>query len=80
MDIKKKRYKEEEEEEVDDEKIWSLIQNHVRHELSEFAREQRLIIIIHSFYIALFSTLEQTQCTLVACDSKRAAVAFYGVF
>ena len=58
MDIKKKRYKEEEEEEVDDEKIWSLIQNHVRHELSEFAREQRLIIIIiiHSFYICLLYT------------------------
>ena len=35
---------------------------------------------VDHFYIALFSTLEQTQCTLVACDSKRAAVAFYGVF
>ena len=27
-------------------------------------------IIIHSFYIALFSALEQTQCAHVACDSE----------
>ena len=36
--------------------------------------------VVDHFYIALFSTLEQTQCALVICDSKRAAVAFYGVF
>ena len=29
-----------------------------------------IIIIIHSFYIALFSALEQTQCAHVACDSQ----------
>ena len=36
--------------------------------------------VVDHFYIALFSTLEQTQCALVICDSKQAAVAFYGVF
>ena len=29
-----------------------------------------IIIIIHSFYIALFSALEQTQCAHVACDCE----------
>ena len=29
-----------------------------------------IIIIIHSFYIALFSVLEQTHCTHIACDSE----------
>ena len=28
------------------------------------------IIIIHTFYIALFFALEQTHCAHVACDSK----------
>ena len=28
------------------------------------------IIIIHRFYIALFSALEQTHCAHVACDSE----------
>ena len=31
-------------------------------------------------YIALFSALEQTHCTLVACDSKLMTVAFYSAF
>ena len=29
-----------------------------------------IIIIIHRFYITLFSALEQTQCAHVACDSE----------
>ena len=29
-----------------------------------------IIHIIHSFYIALLSALEQTHCTHVACDSE----------
>ena len=29
-----------------------------------------IIVIIHSFYIALFSALEQTHCAHVACDSE----------
>ena len=29
-----------------------------------------IIIIIHSFYIALFSAREQTHCAHVACDSE----------
>ena len=29
-----------------------------------------IIIIIHSFYIALFSALKQTHCAHVACDSE----------
>ena len=29
-----------------------------------------IIIIIHSFYIALFSVLEQTHCTHVTGDSE----------
>ena len=38
-------------------------------------REQRFSrsrknIIIHSFYKALFSALEQTHCVHVACDSE----------
>ena len=32
------------------------------------------------FYIALFSALEQTHCTLVACDSRWMTVAFYSTF
>ena len=35
-----------------------------------------IIIIIHSFYIALFSELEQTQCAHVACDSEWVTVSF----
>ena len=27
--------------------------------------------VVDCFYVALFSTLEQTNCALVACDSKR---------
>ena len=38
------------------------------------------IIIIHSFYIALFSALEQTHCTYVACDSERVTVSFYSAY
>ena len=30
---------------------------------------QMVIIIIHNFYTALFSALEQTHCAHVACDS-----------
>ena len=33
-------------------------------------RGKIIIIIIHSFYIALFSALEQTHCAHVACDSE----------
>ena len=29
-----------------------------------------VVIVIDCFYIVLFSTLEQTQCGLVACDSE----------
>ena len=29
-----------------------------------------IIIIIHCFYIALFSALQQTHCAYVACDSE----------
>ena len=35
---------------------------------------------VDRFYTALFSTLEQTHCTLVACDSKWVTVAFYSGF
>ena len=28
------------------------------------------LLLIHGFYIALFSALEQTHCALVACDSE----------
>ena len=35
-----------------------------------------LNIIIHRFYTALFSALEQTHCAHVACDSERATVSF----
>ena len=35
---------------------------------------------IDRFYIALFSTPEQTHCTFIACDSKGATVAFYSPF
>ena len=31
---------------------------------------ERIIIIIHSFYITQFSALEQTHCAHVACDSE----------
>ena len=30
----------------------------------------QVIIIIHSFYIALFSALKQTHCAHVTCDSE----------
>ena len=29
-----------------------------------------IIDIIHRFYVALFSALEQTHCTRVACESE----------
>ena len=35
-----------------------------------------IIIIIHSFYIALFSAHEQTHCAHVACDSEQVTVSF----
>ena len=35
-----------------------------------------IIIIIHSFYIALFSALEQTHCAHVACDSEQVTLSF----
>ena len=35
-----------------------------------------IIIIIHSFYIALFSALEQTHCAHIACDSERVTVVY----
>jgi len=37
-------------------------------------------IIIHSFYIALFSALEQTQCAHVACDSEWVTVSLYSAY
>ena len=39
-----------------------------------------VVIVIDCFYIVLFSTLEQTQCGLVACDSEGVTVAFYSAF
>ena len=33
-------------------------------------------IIIHRFYITLFSALEQAHCAHVACDSEWVAVSF----
>ena len=38
------------------------------------------VVGVECFYKALFSTLEQTHCALVACDSKWVAVAFYSAF
>ena len=39
------------------------------------------IIIIHSFYIALFSALEQTHgCAHVACDSEWVTATFYSAY
>ena len=32
--------------------------------------KRRQVVVVDPFYIALFSTLEQTHCILVACDSK----------
>ena len=29
-----------------------------------------VVVVVDRFYIALFSALEQTDCALVACDSK----------
>ena len=37
-------------------------------------------LFVDHFYVALFSTLEQTHCVLVACDSKWVTVAFYSAF
>ena len=37
------------------------------------------IIIIHRFYVALFSSLEHTHCGHVSCDSEWVTVSFYGV-
>ena len=47
-----------------------------------FALDHWVISALHDdrFYIALFFTLEQTHCALVARDSKRATVAFYSAF
>ena len=39
-----------------------------------------IIHIIHSFYIALFSDLEQTHCAHVACDSELVTVSFYSAY
>ena len=39
-----------------------------------------IIIISHSFYIALFSTLEQTHCAHVTCDSEWVTVSFYSAY
>ena len=39
-----------------------------------------IIIIIHSFYIALFSALEQTHCAHVACDSDWVTVSSFFFF
>ena len=39
-----------------------------------------IIIIIHSFYLALFYALEQTQCADVACDSELVTVSLYSAY
>ena len=36
--------------------------------------------IVDGFSIVLLSTLEQTRCAVVTCDSERVTVAFYSVF
>ena len=38
-----------------------------------------VINIIHSFYVALFFSLEQTHCAHVACDSEWVTVSFFFV-
>ena len=35
---------------------------------------------IHSFYIVLFSALEQTHCAHVACDSEWVTATFYSAY
>ena len=37
---------------------------------------EKAYIIIHSFYKALFSALEQTHCAHVACDSEPVTLSF----
>ena len=39
-----------------------------------------IMIIADRFYIVLFSALEQTHCTHVACDSEWMTVSFYSAF
>ena len=41
----------------------------VSHFYGSFSSDS-IIIIIHCFYIALFSALQQTHCAYVACDSE----------
>ena len=36
--------------------------------------------VVECFYIALFSALEQTHCTLAMCDFKSVTVSFYSTF
>ena len=35
-----------------------------------YVYEARVVFVVNSFYIELFSALEQTHSALVACDSK----------
>ena len=41
----------------------------VSHFYGSFSSDS-IVIIIHCFYIALFSALQQTHCAYVACDSE----------
>ena len=38
-----------------------------------------MLFVVACFYIALFSFLEQTQCTLVVCVFEQVTVAFSSV-
>ena len=45
-----------------------------------FGFDTKAVAAVDRYYTALFSTLKQTHCGLVACDYRRAAVAFYSAF
>ena len=38
------------------------------------------MMIIHSFYTALFYALEQTRCAHVTCYSERVTLSFYSAY
>ena len=40
----------------------------------------RYVVVVGRFYTAVFSAVERTHCTLVACDSERVTVLFFYVF
>ena len=41
---------------------------------------RKTFYVVDHFYIALFSALQKTPCTLVTCDYRRVTVAFYCIF